>query len=619
MSYKHPRSVIPKTSTTIVDIGEKAKSYATWLTTDNERNTLSSNRERTDKYIKEAMKPVMVGEEEVYPFAPFRHRLSAYQTTTPKQRLLLKMIGLVYAVGLIFYSTPGLEIIIAAVTVFYFSDLLFYFFLSVWVLEQPTEEKIEDETVHALAEADWPRYTILCPLYHESNVVPQFVLAMKSLDYPADKLQILLLVEEGDVETREAIQATRLPDHFEIMTVPGNEPRTKPRACNYGLLHAIGDYVVIYDAEDIPDPLQLKKAVLTFANHDPDVACVQAKLNFYNTEQNLLTRWFTAEYSSWFEMTLPGLQKLGVSLPLGGTSNHFRTELLRKVGAWDAFNVTEDCDLGLRLGYYQLKAVMMDSTTYEEANSQVKNWLRQRSRWIKGYMQTYLVYMRHPLDYLRSGRPREFLTLQLVVGGKPAILFVNPLMWILLVIYILFHMFVLNAYHSFYPMPILYMGTICLVFGNFIYTYIHIIGCMKRGQYSLVKWTLLMPIYWMMASAAAYFALYQLVFKPHFWEKTLHGLYVRKSDSASKISMITEGSGAFGVMTTRSSSNISLASREFELELLEETLHLKVLPSGKHPTVPKHPAVPSMHENTEEKRVVLEKLSEEDEHDQTAG
>jgi len=149
-------------------------------------------------------------------------------------------------------------------------------------------------------------------------------------------------------------------------------PRTKPRACNFGLIQSLGQYVVIFNAEDVPDPLQLKKAVLTFANHGPNLACVQAKLNFYNPDQNLLTRWFTAEYSLWFDLILPRLQKAHFLLPLGGTSNHFPTQMIRALGGWDAFNVTEDCDLGLRLAWFKMEAVVLDSTTYEEAKSRTK-------------------------------------------------------------------------------------------------------------------------------------------------------------------------------------------------------------------------------------------------------
>ena len=227
----------------------------------------------------------------------------------------------------------------------------------------------------------------------------------------------------------------------------------------------------------------------------------------------------------------------GIPLPLGGTSNHFPTDLLRKASGWDAFNVTEDCDLGLRLAEHHLKTVVLDSTTYEEANSQVKNWLHQRSRWIKGYMQTYLVHMRTPLEYLRPGRLRQFLALQFIVGRKTAILLLNPVMWMLVTVYFLLESqpSLVSAYHLVYITPVLYLGSFCLIFGNFIYTFMHLIGCFKRGHFNLVKWTLLTPIYWAMGSLAAYIALYQLIFMPHYWAKTHHGLHLQKAGSAVSI------------------------------------------------------------------------------------
>ncbi len=442
--------------------------------------------------------------------------------------------------GLLFYGMKLAVVVIAIITLLYLSSLLLDFLLAMRALNLSTEEQIDDATIQELANADWPQYTILCPLYREAEVVPQFVRAMQALDYPTDRLQILFLTEEDDEATRNAIEAMHLPQHFSIVTVPDGQPRTKPRACNFGLLQATGDYVVIYDAEDVPDPLQLKKAVLTFANHDSDLACVQAKLNYYNTKQNLLTRWFTVEYSLWFDLMLPGMQQTKLPLPLGGTSNHFRMETLRKVGAWDPFNVTEDCDLGLRLARSGLKTTVLDSTTYEEANSQVKNWIRQRSRWIKGYMLTYLVYMREPLRYLREGRLREFFSLQLVIGGKTGVLLVNPLLWAMLVIYILFRPIVGDVYHTLFPAPVLYMGTLCLIFGNFLYIYSHLVGCMKRSQYSLIKWALSVPIYWAMMSIAASLALFQLIFKPHYWEKTKHGLHLHASSLFSGSTTVEE-------------------------------------------------------------------------------
>ena len=211
--------------------------------------------------------------------------------------------------------------------------------------------------------------------------------------------------------------------------------------------------------------------------------------------------------------------------------------------------------------------------------------------------------MRHPLDYLRRGRVREFLSLQLVVGGKTAMLFVNPLMLALLVIYLFFHGIVVNAYHTLYPMPILYMGAICLVFGNFMYTYIHLIGCMKRGQYHLVKWTLLIPLYWMLASVAGYIALYQIVFKPHHWEKTLHGLHLQKSRSSSRFTVVTQA-GELELIATRSFSSISLTADDLELEIKKQSLHLKVR-TGEHPAIQKHRIIPSTIGNGESEAATI--------------
>ncbi|HLW03681.1 MAG TPA: glycosyltransferase [Ktedonobacterales bacterium] len=488
--------------------------------------------EEAQQYIEAASKIVILHGQKFRPFAPFQQTLSAYKTLTDWQKVTLCAMLLGYGLLLVMDGIQAAILIIGLMTFLYLGSLFFSFLISIIALGQPGDEHIDDASIAALADTHWPRYTILCPLYRETAVVPQFVQAMQALDYPAEQLQILCLTEEEDVETRAAIKAMSLPDHFSVVTVPAGQPRTKPRACNFGLLQATGDYIVIYDAEDIPEPLQLKKAVLAFASHGPDLACVQAKLNYYNARQNVLTRLFTAEYSLWFDLVLPGMQAMKLPLPLGGTSNHFRAEMLRKVGAWDPFNVTEDCDLGLRLAYYHLKTAILDSTTYEEANSQVKNWIRQRSRWIKGYLQTYLVYMRQPLRFLREGRLREFFTLQLVIGGKTLVMLVNPLMWLLVALYFPLRPILGAVYRESFPNPVLYMGATCLIAGNFFYLYTLLIGCLKRGQYGLIKWSLLAPIYWAMMSIAAYKALFQLVLKPHYWEKTTHGLHLRAAQPA---------------------------------------------------------------------------------------
>ncbi|QBD81500.1 glycosyltransferase [Ktedonosporobacter rubrisoli] len=467
------------------------------------------------------------------PFAPLWPDLSAVYTLSRKQILFLTLSALGALLGVLTWRLPTAIFATGTITFFYAMNLILSMLMICKASCNIEEEQIDDTLVAQLPETDWPYYTILCPLYRESLIVPQFISAMRNLDYPLEKLQVLLLTEADDHETREALRSLTLPAQFQVLTVPNGQPRTKPRACNYGLLHARGRYTVIYDAEDIPDPLQLKKAVLTFANHTTDVVCVQARLDCYNSTQNLLTRCYTAEYAMWFSLILPGLQKLGFAVPLGGTSNHFRTAVLRALGGWDAYNVTEDCDLGLRMARCRLRTVMLDSSTGEEATSQVKNWVRQRSRWIKGYIQTYLVHMRHPWEMLRQLRLAELFSLQLIIGSSVGLLFITPLMWLLLAIYIIFKPAVEGFYHLIFPAPIFYPAAACFVFGNFYYIFLYLLGCIRREHYHLLPWLLGVPCYWALNWIAAALALYELFCKPHFWQKTCHGMHLQKTTRMS--------------------------------------------------------------------------------------
>jgi len=501
--------------------------YHAWLDNESQR--------RTSRYFKSAwrgftqqirQKQQTPGEKENASFAAIDAARSAITTLTTGQAIVILLLVAGLITGLYLAGPLTLELLLGGVTLAYLVNLMITATMAASVIGKAPEERFSPDIIHQLDGLPWPLYTVLCPLYKEAAVVPQFVAAMEALDYPQDKLQVLFLTESDDEATRAAIRSMRLPPHFEIVTVPDGQPRTKPRACNYGLLLAQGSFIVIYDAEDIPDPLQLKKAVLAFANHDASLACVQARLGFYNTRQNLLTRWFAIEYALWFNMTLPGLQWARLSLPLGGTSNHFRTAVLRRLGGWDVFNVTEDCDLGLRLAEHHLYTTILDSTTLEEANSNVRNWIRQRSRWIKGYMQTYLVHLRRPWNYLRQGRIREFFSLLAIIGGTPATFLVNPLMWGLLGLYIAERNSLAPEFHILYSAPIFYPAAICLVAGNFLYLYLYLVACVKSKQFGLLPWVLTIPACWLLMCVAAAMALFQLIFNPHYWEKTQHGLHL---------------------------------------------------------------------------------------------
>ena len=311
-----------------------------------------------------------------------------------------------------------------------------------------------------------------------------------------------------------------LPACFDVLVIPDVGPRGKPRACNHGLARAQGEYLVIYDAEDRPEADQLRKSVMAFAEAEPDVVCLQAQLNYFNRTYNLLTRWFTAEYSVWFDQLLPGLQAMDVVIPLGGTSNHFVTSRLEEIGGWNSFNVTEDADLGLRIYLRGWKTAVLETTTYEEATSRYRNWIRQRSRWVKGYMQTYLFHMRRPLRLAREMGPKSYAAFQLFFGAGTLCLLLNPLFWLLAVLWFATK---LHLIQSIFPWPVLYLGTLGLIVGNAACVLSVVSGCFARRNYEDVKYALLVPFYWILMSVGAWKALVQLFTKPSFWEKTEHG------------------------------------------------------------------------------------------------
>jgi cellulose synthase/poly-beta-1,6-N-acetylglucosamine synthase-like glycosyltransferase len=454
---------------------------------------------------------------------------TAFQRATSRQIFIMLLLLFALILGLAMNLHLTLEILFSILTIFYFSDLLFNLYLISRNYYKPAEICITPDQIAQMHAHDLPVYTIFCPLYKEWSVVPQFISAMSKLEYPKDKLQVMLLLEEDDKETIAQIKIMQLPQYFEIIVVPHSKPKTKPKALNYGLLHARGEYCVIYDAEDIPDPFQLKKAIMAFKQSGKQTLCIQAKLNFYNPYQNLLTRIFTAEYSLWFDLILTGLQSIEAPIPLGGTSNHFRTQDIRRIKGWDSFNVTEDCDLGMRLVKQGYSTAIIDSITLEEANSSFLNWFGQRTRWIKGYMQTYLVHMRSLGDFRNSKHKSHILTFQLIVGGKVMSMFINPLMWILTLCYFLFRAHIGTFIEYFFPRPILYIGVISLLLGNFLYLYYYMIGCARHGHDKLVKYAFFVPIYWLTISICAWMAVYKLITAPHHWSKTKHGLHLQNN------------------------------------------------------------------------------------------
>jgi cellulose synthase/poly-beta-1,6-N-acetylglucosamine synthase-like glycosyltransferase len=373
-----------------------------------------------------------------------------------------------------------------------------------------------------ISEERLPIYTVLLPVYKETEVISQLIEAIRKLEYPFSKLDVKLLVEENDHKMRHFLAETTLPSFFELIIIPDGKPKTKARACNVGLARARGEFTVIYDAEDIPEPDQLRKSVAAFrAIGDESVVCLQAKLNYYNQTQNILTRWFTVEYSQWFDLYLPGLDRFQVPIPLGGTSNHFRTHILKELGGWDAWNVTEDCDLGMRISSQGYRTRILDSTTWEEANSLLGNWLRQRSRWVKGYIQTYCVFLRHPFLLAKKLGLRNLISFHLTIGGQFFTLLLNPFYWFATIGWLWFRFLSMGWKGYWVGIDLL---TWILFTGNLFFVAIGIAGCLKRRFFHLLPAACISPFYWILMSMGAWKGFCQLFHKPHYWEKTQHGL-----------------------------------------------------------------------------------------------
>jgi len=433
--------------------------------------------------------------------------------------LILFLVAVLFSLYLAPWETIVMANLLANIGFLF--GVLFKFIVSLAGARWEQVQQVSDEEVAALQDDELPIYTILVPAYREANVIPMLMDNLRELDYPNSKLEILLLLEEDDKETLQAARKAKPPDTVTFITIPNGQPKTKPKACNVGLFFSRGEYLVIYDAEDKPEADQLKKAVIAFRKGSADLACVQAALNYFNRDENFLTRMFTLEYSYWFDYMLPGLDNLGMPIPLGGTSNHFKTSVLRQLGGWDPFNVTEDADLGIRAAANGYRVGVINSTTYEEANSQYNNWIRQRSRWIKGYMQTVLVHTRDPLGLIRWAGWRDALSFIALIGGTPLTFLAGPPLWLFFIIWSFTYT---QAYNQLFPPIILYISLFNLLLGNGLMIYLNMLAVFKRRYYKLTFWALLNPIYWMLHSIASYKALWQLFTKPFYWEKTHHGI-----------------------------------------------------------------------------------------------
>ena len=371
---------------------------------------------------------------------------------------------------------------------------------------------------HGVAELtdDLPIYTVLVPLFHEEQMIMQLMEGLEALRYPRDKLDIILITEEVDPVTTQAVELALRPPFRQII-VPQGSPQTKPRALNFAMQTSEADFVTIYDAEDRPHPDQLLAAIAAFRMR-PDWAAVQAPLDYFNHDDNWLTRQFGLEYAALFHIWVPFLVRLGLPFPLGGTSNHMRRGPLDDVGGWDAFNVTEDADLSFRLAANGHEIGYIHPPTQEEAVSILVDWRLQRARWIKGYIQTWDVHMTRPFAPGGVKGALRFLTLQLTLGVTLlSVLFYTPvILGLPLFAFVLWWIGV--------PLDLSLTYSLTFLFSISIGCLIGAAGAHRAGKPSLFPSALSMPFYWLLLFTPAIKAFGELKDKRFHWHKTRHGV-----------------------------------------------------------------------------------------------
>lgn len=432
-----------------------------------------------------------------------------------------------------------LQVLVGSLMTLYLISLFWQSRLLIGSLsEHDKSENIESRALRVQKDEDLPIISAMVPVYLEGErIIAKLIENLSQLNYPDDKLQIMLLLD-ADKSSTIAAALSVVPDHYEVLVVDVQRPRTKPRVLNSALPYARGEYIVVWDIEDHPDPNQLRKAMDVLLNSresDPGLIGVQARLAFDISAAGnlmdapfhkrllaqLLVRWQAAAYNQHFRIFLPGINRSYLPLPLGGTSNVFHVERLREIGAWDSWNVTEDLDLGIRLARRGHHMRMIDSTTVEEPNTELINCIRQWSRWEKGTIQTWFVHMRDPLRLFRELGVRGFLSFQFIVGMQPFLLLINPLFLLMTLLYIAFQPVMISAL---FPPVVLYIGNISLIAGNLFFIFASATASLLSRQYGLV-WACVLAIgHWLLMSVAAWLAVWQIVNgRVHHWEATVHG------------------------------------------------------------------------------------------------
>jgi len=471
-----------------------------------------ATEEHIQSYLSEQFRPHLLQNSETR----VAEQESCREWASHKHRRLLAFICVALPIALFFGLFPQLGLM-ALSSLILITQLMA---ISMKVAAFLGSQRFSPQKRKLASDKPLPKISVMVPLYRENNIANALVRRLSRLTYPKALLDIVLVLEEDDPLTRKALNHCKLPGWMRVIEVPkGSGLTTKPRAMNYALDFCKGDIIGIWDAEDAPAPDQLETVATHFAQAPANVACLQGILDYYNPHTNWLSRCFTLEYSLWFRTIIRGMSRLGAAVPLGGTTLFLRRNAIEHVGGWDSHNVTEDADLGIRLYRYGYRTELLRTVTQEEANCHFHAWIKQRSRWLKGYMMTYLVHMRRPLSLYQTLGVRRFLGFNAIFLSTLSQFLLAPFVWSFWLLALGASLNWINALPNSLVagVALLFVGITCLDIGLAIAS--------LRGQNRrwLAKWALTLPIYFTLATLGAYKALYELIAAPFYWDKTSHG------------------------------------------------------------------------------------------------
>jgi cellulose synthase/poly-beta-1,6-N-acetylglucosamine synthase-like glycosyltransferase len=237
-----------------------------------------------------------------------------------------------------------------------------------------------------------PTFSIVVPVKNEEKVIGRLLTALSKLAYPTDKQEILI-IEDGSTDATPQICMDYAKDHPNVKILQRGFSNGKPSALNYGLVHANGEIVAIFDADNVPDTHALMTVIDYF--EDPAVAAVQGRTMSINSKENMLTQFISYEEAVWCEAYLRGKDVLNLFVHLKGSCQFIRRDILDNLQGFNEAALSEDMEISAKITENDFKIrYASDVVAWQESPSDIKTLFKQRTRWFRGTMEVAFKYGR---------------------------------------------------------------------------------------------------------------------------------------------------------------------------------------------------------------------------------